>query len=194
MDFQPEILRIREFNPDVLYVLFAGAQTYAFVDQMASAQLNDKMIILGDSEYGAPDFPKKTLGKTDLHFANAVTFKAPITELSLPFFDKFEQKNGIPAAYYAVQTYDAALMMIEGLKRMPEITGDLAKDREALKDALETITPEKPVTTVRGVSYFTPLDTGHMVAAEVAITQFQDGQSVLVWPEGSGTVTPPLKK
>lgn len=193
MDFQPEILRIREFNPDVLYVLFAGAQTYAFVDQIASAQLNDKMIILGDSEYAAPDFPKKTTSKTNLHFASAVTFRAPITEVSLPFFDTFQERYNIPAAYYAVQSYDAALMMIEGLRRMEKITGDLETDRNALRDALETITPEKPVTTVRGVSYFTSLETGHMVAAEVAITQFQDGEAVLVWPEGSGTVVPPLK-
>lgn len=190
MDFQPEILHIREFDPDLLYVLFAGAQTYAFVDQLAASGLNDEMIVLGDSEYGAPDFPQRTGDKTDLHFANAVTFEAPITELTLPFYETYRERFGFSPPYYAVQTYDAMLMMIEGLRRMEKHTGDLAADRAALRDALDTISKDDPVTTTRGEAFFLPVPEGHKVKADVAITQFQDGKSVLVWPKGPGASEP----
>lgn len=190
MDFQPEILRVKSFGPDILYILFAGAQTYAFVDQFAAAGLSDKMIVLGDSEYGAPNFPERTGDKTDLHFANAVTFEADITPLTKPFYGAFRAKHDISPPYYAVQSYDAMLMMLEGLRRMPAITGDLAADRMALRDALDTISAEDPIVTTRGTSYFLPISEGHKVAADVAITQFQDGKSVLVWPEGPGAATP----
>lgn len=190
MDFQPEILRVRDFDPDILYVLFAGAQTYAFVDQFAAAGLNDKMVVMGDSEYGAPNFPERTGAKTDLHFANAVTFEAEITPLTLPFYEAFRDKYDLSAPYYAVQTYDAMLMMFEGLRRMPEYRNDLAVDRAALRDALDTITKDAPIVTTRGTSYFLPVSEGHKVAANIAITQFVDGKAVLVWPEGPGASAP----
>lgn len=190
MDMQPEILNIRSFKPDVLYVLFAGTQTYAFVDQFAAAGLNDKMVVLGDSEYGSPNFPKRTGAKTNLQFANAVTFEAPITSKTLPFYKAYRDKYNMSPAYYAVQTYDAMLMLIEGLHRMPKITGDLAKDRTALRDALDTINKDKPLETTRGNAYFLPVAQGHKVFAQIAITQFQNGKSVLVWPEGPGASKP----
>jgi branched-chain amino acid transport system substrate-binding protein len=190
MDMQPEILHIKSFAPDLLYVLFAGTHTYAFVDQFAAAGLNHKMIVLGDSEYAAPNFPDRTGEKTNLQFANAVTFEAPITPKTLPFYNHYREKYKMSPAYYAVQTYDAMLMMIEGLHRMPKYTGNLTADRTALRDALDTITKDKPVVATRGNAYFLPVSEGHKVFAQIAITQFQNGKSVLVWPEGSGASKP----
>jgi ABC-type branched-subunit amino acid transport system substrate-binding protein len=113
-DFQPETLKLRQFGPDAVYVLLVGAHTYAWADQFAASGLGRNMVIFGDSEYGDPLFLQKTHPKTDLHLANAVTFEAPITPLTLPFFQGYKAKYGAGPPYHSVQTYDGTLMMLEG--------------------------------------------------------------------------------
>jgi hypothetical protein len=52
---------------------------------------------------------------------------------------------------------------------------------------LEKITKDRPVVGARGLLYFSPLEEGRRVPAEVAVVQFQGGQRVLLWPLGPGT-------
>jgi len=188
MDLQPELLKIRSFSPDVLYVLFAGAQTYAFVDQFAASGLGEKIVVFGDSEYSSPTFQQKTGNKSNLHLANSVTYKAPITKLTLPFYEAFKNFHGTYPPYYSVQTYDGMLMMLEGIRRAGKITGNMSKDRKAIRNGLKKISKNNPVLATRGQLSFSSLETGHRVAADVAVIQYQNGNSKLVWPAGSGSV------
>lgn len=195
-DFQPEILKLRQFQPDMVYVLLVGTHVYAWADQAAAAGLGKSMVIFGDSDYADPTFPQKTGAKTDLHLANAVTFEAPITSLTLPFFQDYRQKYNAAPAYYAVQSYDGMLMMFEGIRRAGKLTGKVAEDRAAIKAGLETIVKDKPVTGVRGNLFFAPLAEGRTVPAEVAVVQFQGGKRVLIWPPGpaAGKFVDPRKR
>src|SRR5689334_13287301 len=89
MDLQPELLQIRRFEPQVLWVLLTGPQSYQFVDQFAASGMIKRMIPLGDSIYGSELFRKKNGAKVDYHMANAITERKPFTDLTLPFYDAF---------------------------------------------------------------------------------------------------------
>jgi branched-chain amino acid transport system substrate-binding protein len=183
MDLQPELLQIRRFDPQVLWVLLTGTQSYQFVDQFAASGMVKRMLPLGDSIYGSELFRNKNGAKVDYHMANAITDRKPFTDLTLPFYDAFKAKTGNNPPYYAVQTYDGMLMMIEGLRRMPRITGDVAADRVALRDALVSISDAKPVKGARGMLGFAPLEKGRTVPVRPVIVQYQpDNRTTVIWP------------
>ncbi len=184
MDFQAHLLRIRKEAPDLIYVLLVGANTFAFVDQFAATGLGKKIVVLGDSDYGDPAFPRKTAGKTELHLGNAVTFEAPITNLTVPYFQDYKKKAGQGPPYYAVQQYDGMLMMFEGIRRAGNLTGNLAKDREAIKNGLSKITKDNRVLGVRGRLFFSPVSEGRRVPADIAVVQFKNKKAELIWPRG----------
>ena len=183
MDLQPELLQIRRFDPQVLWVLLTGTQSYQFVDQFAASGMVKRMLPLGDSIYGSELFRNKNGTKVDYHMANAITDRKPLTDLTLPFYDAFKAKTGNNPPYYAVQTYDGMLMMIEGLRRMPRVTGEVAADRTALRDALVSISDAKPVKGARGMLGFAPLEKGRTVAVKPVIVQYQpDNRTTVIWP------------
>jgi len=188
MDLQAELLQVRSYAPEVLYVILAGQQNYAFLDQFTAAGLGNRMVIFGDSVYASQGFRDRTGAKSDNSLANVQTVRAPITPISLPFYDGYKAKYGTFPPYYAVQTYDGALMLIEGIRRAGAVTGDLAADRKAIRDAMATITKDKPTVGARGDLYFSPLSEGHIVPAGLAVVQYQaGGKEAILWPEAAAS-------
>ena len=183
MDLQPDLLQIRRFDPQVLWVLLTGTQSYQFVDQFAASGMIKRMVPLGDSIYGSELFRNKNGAKVDYHMANAITDRKPFTDLTLPFYDAFKAKAGNNPPYYAVQTYDGMLMILEALRRMPRVAGDVAADRTALRDALVSINDARPVKGARGTLAFAPLEKGRTVAVKPVIVQYQpNNQTTVIWP------------
>lgn len=183
MDLQPELLQIRRFAPEVLWVLLTGTQSYQFVDQFAASGMINKTLPFGDSIYGSELFRNKTGAKVDYHLANAITERKPITDITLPFYDAFKAKTGTNPPYYAVQTYDGMIMMLEGLRRMPRISGNVVTDRTALRDALVSVNGAKPVKGARGMLGFAPLEQGRTVPVTPVVVQYQPGnKTTVIWP------------
>lgn len=183
MDLQPELLQIRRFAPEVLWVLLTGTQSYQFVDQFAASGMVKKTLPLGDSIYGSGLFRTKNGVKVDYHLANAITERKPITDITLPFYDAFKAKTGNNPPYYAVQTYDGMMMILDAMRRMPRISGDPVIDRTALRDALVSINSAKPVKGARGMLAFAPLEQGRTVAVKPVVVQYQPGnKTTVVWP------------
>jgi branched-chain amino acid transport system substrate-binding protein len=182
MDLQPELLQIRRFDPQFLFLFVTGVQTYQFVDQFAASGLGKKMLVLGDSIYGSEQFRTKVGDAVDFHMANAITERRPFSELTLPFYDGYKARWGFYPPFYAVQTYDGALMVLEAMRRA-KITGDLGADRTAIRDGLASIDQQHPMTGARGSLSFSSLETGRTVPIRKIITQYQPGnKTVIVWP------------
>ena len=85
--------------------------------------------------------------------------------------------------YYAVQTYDGMLMILEALRRMPRVAGTIAADRTALRDGLVSIGDARPMKGARGMLSFAPLEKGRTVAVKPVIVQYQpDNRTTVIWP------------
>jgi branched-chain amino acid transport system substrate-binding protein len=174
MDLQPELLQIRRFDPQFLFVFVTGVQTYQFVDQFAASGLGKKMLVLGDSIYGSEQFRNKVDGAVDFQMANAITERRPFSDLTLPFYDGYKARWGVYPPFYTVQTYDGALMLLEAMRRA-KLSGDLVADRTAIRDGLASIDEQHPVTGARGSLWFSSLETGRTVPIRKIITQYQPG-------------------
>jgi len=55
------------------------------------------------------------------------------------FIDKYKAKYGYEADDVAALTYDSTYVMLKGLQNAGKLTGDLAKDRVALRDGMKAI-------------------------------------------------------
>lgn len=182
-DFGPYILKIKDFKPDAIYVNLVGTPTYSWARQLAQSGYSG-FVLTGDSEYASSSFVT-TIGKdANLDLVNADTYPAPVTPLSLPFYNDFKASYNVNvAAYYDVQGYDGMLSLFEGMKRSGGLTGDVTHDRQAIENGLKKIDKSHPYQGVRSATeYFGGISSGHKMPTSLVVTQIQDGKTVPVWP------------
>ena len=146
--------------------------------------LQDSKVPSIDTSGRADSIPERIAERSsvDFHMANAITERREFSELTLPFFDGYKARWGFYPPFYAVQTYDGALMLLDAIRRA-KLTDDLVADRTAIRDGLASIDEQHPVTGARGSLWFSSLETGRVVPIRKIITQYQPGnKTVIVWP------------
>ncbi|ANG62869.1 ABC transporter permease [Marinobacterium aestuarii] len=138
-EFQPYITDIAATAPDAVFVFFAGGGAVKFVKDYNALGLSDKIPLLGagflteGTLEAQGDAAEGIL--TTLHYAD---------NLDNPANHKFRQDYassfGKPADIYAVQGYDAGLLIAQA---MNTLGGDIS-DRKALIKAMEESTIDSP--------------------------------------------------
>ena len=183
-DFGPYILKIKQFQPDLIWVSLLGNPVYSFARQLAQSGYTSGYVLDGDGEYGSSKFLAQEGQDANLAMVNAVTFPTSVTPLSMPFYDSYKaQFNISPAAYYAVDEYDGMLAFFEAIRRSGGLNGDLKHDRKAVETGLGKLTPSNPFVGVRSAKeYFLGVDQGHREPVPLVITQIQNGHYAVVWP------------
>nr|WP_245902151.1 ABC transporter substrate-binding protein [Phreatobacter oligotrophus] len=115
VEFQALITRIATLRPDAVFAFFAGGGAVKFVKDYAAAGLNRTIPL-----YGAGFLTDGTLQaqgadangvRTTLHYADNLDNPA-----NRVFLEAFKAKTGQDGDIYAVQGWDAAALLAEGLK------------------------------------------------------------------------------
>ena len=115
VEFQALITRIATLKPDAVFAFFAGGGAVKFVKDYAAAGLNRSIPL-----YGAGFLTDGTLQaqgadaagvRTTLHYADDLGNPA-----NRQFLEAFKAKTGQDGDIYAVQGWDAAALLAEGLK------------------------------------------------------------------------------
>jgi branched-chain amino acid transport system substrate-binding protein len=128
-DFQPFLNKIKRSGAKATYAFYAGAEAVSFVKQYNEFGLSKSVPLVG-SGFLTEGGVLKAQGaaaagvKTALHYATALDNPA-----NAKFAPAYEKAAGRPATVYAMQTYDAALVLDKALA-----DGDSSGD--ALSDAL----------------------------------------------------------
>jgi len=139
VEFQALLTEIAAQKPDAVYAFFAGGGAVKFVKDYAAAGLN-KTIPL----YGPGFLTDGTLEAQGASAQNMLTTLHYADDLNTPKNNAFRKAYAI--AYkaqpdvYAVQGYDAAQLLVAGLKA---VNGDLAK-REQLSAAMRKTVVDSP--------------------------------------------------
>lgn len=139
-DFSAEIAKIRAANPEVVYQFHPGESGIAFLKQYQQAGLGNIPMVLAEPASDAVIV--KALGdqavglKMAVHWAENLdnpANKAMIAAWKAKYPDR-------PLTYYAVQGYQTALIMAEGLKA----TGGDLSDIDALREGIRNAKIESP--------------------------------------------------
>ncbi len=115
VEFQALITRIATLKPDAVFAFFAGGGAVKFVKDYAAAGLNRSIPLYGagfltDGTLQAQGADANGL-RTTLHYADDLDNPA-----NRQFLEAFKAKTGQDGDIYAVQGWDAAALLAEGLK------------------------------------------------------------------------------
>lgn len=143
-EFQPYLAQIANLRPDAVYTFFAGGGGVSFVRNYADAGLNDSIPLLGsgfltDGNLAAQGEAAEGI-LTTLHYAETLD-----TPENQAFVQAFRDAYDYEADTYAVQGYDAGMMLVRALDALDGNIDD--KDAlHAAMSAVEMISPRGPMT------------------------------------------------
>lgn len=139
VEFQSQLTEIAALKPDAVFVFFAGGGAAKFVKDYAAAGLQGRIPLLGSgfltegTLLAQGDAAEGVL--TTLHYADSLD-----TPQNNSFRGEYRQKFGKEADIYAVQGYDAGLLLAQSLDQVKGNT----RDREAWIAAMEQTRIDSP--------------------------------------------------
>jgi branched-chain amino acid transport system substrate-binding protein len=139
VEFQAFITEIGSLKPDAVFVFFAGGGAIKFTKDYAAAGLKDKIPLYGsgfltDGTLEAQGASAQGL-LTTLHYGDGIE-----NPKNKQFRYAYGKKYGIQADVYAVQGYDAALLLGSGLTAVKGSFGD----KKSLYSAMEKVKIDSP--------------------------------------------------
>jgi len=173
-DFTPIFNDARNAGAQALLQVISNEAGYVIVKQWRDQQVPLALAGNNNPSYLIGDFWKDTEGACEYELS-AYT-KAPLTDRSIPFWDKFEQRYGTTPFYTGTGAYDGVHL----LKRAMERAG--TTDADPVVKALEQ-------TDYRGVIGHIRFDDRHEAitgpdAVPVSYGQWRgDKNKVAIWPE-----------
>ncbi|MCC5809565.1 MAG: ABC transporter substrate-binding protein [Ectothiorhodospiraceae bacterium] len=166
VEFQAQLTEIASMQPDAVYVFFAGGGAVQFVRDYAAAGLKDRVPLIG-----AGFITEGTLQAqgeaaegvlSALHYSEALD-----TEENQAFRQAFHDEYGKYPDIYAVQGYDAAKLLIEGVNQAG------TKSRDDLIHAMRNVelsSPRGPITMSRS----------HNPIQNMYLREVQNGENVVI--------------
>ncbi|WP_207061364.1 ABC transporter substrate-binding protein [Motiliproteus sp. SC1-56] len=139
VDFQAYLTEVAALQPDAVFTFYAGGGAVKFVKDYAAAGLNKHIPLYGagfltEGVTAAQGAAAEGV-RTTLHYADSLDLPA-----NHRFREAFQQAYGRPADVYAVQGYDAADLLLQG---MAAVQGDTGARAEMIT-AMESSTIDSP--------------------------------------------------
>ena len=139
VEFQALLTEIASLKPDAVFVFFAGGGAAKFIKDYAAAGLRKTIPLFGsgfltDGVLDAVDNAAEGL-ETTLHYADGLN-----TKRDKAFRAAYAKTHKIEPDVYAVQGYDAGLLLAAGLDA---VKGDITKRKEMIA-AMETARIDSP--------------------------------------------------
>jgi len=139
VEFQANLTEIAALKPDAVYAFFAGAGAVKFVKDYAESGLKAHIPLYGAGFLTDGTLPAQGAAAegvfTTLHYADSLDLA-----INRQFRAAFKQATGREADVYAVQGYDTAELLIQG---MAKVQGD-TKATKALVAAMEATQFDSP--------------------------------------------------
>jgi branched-chain amino acid transport system substrate-binding protein len=180
IDFKPVLIRIKQLNPDILYMVSYIMDASLLMKQAKELKLMPKMFIGGAAGFTLPEFAENS------GVASENVISATLWHQVLPFpgamnyYKKFVAKFNKPTEYHGAEAYSACYVIADVLKRAKSF-----KNTD-IKQALS----ETDMMTVFGPVKFTTWGKmKNQNKAATYVVQWIDGKLELVWPTDHATKT-----
>src|SRR5690606_20096161 len=171
-DFTPIFHAARQAGAQVLLEIISNEAGFINVKQWRDQRVPLALAGNNNPSYLVSSFWNDTEGACEYELSAFV--KAPLTERSLPFWEKFEARYGESPFYTGTGVYDAVYLIKEAAERAGSVNAD------DLVAALEE-------TDYQGVSGRIRFDDRHEPISgpddfPVSYGQWQKGEKVAIWP------------
>jgi len=187
LDFKPIMTKVKGSSPDyVLLVAVATTDAILLTRQAKEMGLTPRAFVGFGGGFGVADFASQLGPAAENVFSSAAWSGNPNEPATRAFYEKFHSKYGIWPHEHEVEGYSAIYILADAFRRA-KLTGDLAADREAVRQALLAT----DMTTVFGKVKFgnwagplgDPYTNQNVYSPEHSVmAQWRKGQLLNVWP------------
>ncbi|MHC1726067.1 MAG: ABC transporter substrate-binding protein [Syntrophobacteraceae bacterium] len=173
-DFKPLLMKVKETNPDLIYMVSYLTDASLLMKQSAELQISPKVFVGGGAGFTLPEFIQN-VGKT-----GNMVFSATLWYQTLPYpgarkyYDKFVKRHRMETEYHGAEGYASAFVIADALNRTKALT------RDGVRDSLS----KTDMTTVFGPVKFVSYDKmTNQNKLPTYLVQWIDGKLELVWPK-----------
>ena len=150
-DFSAQLTKIISANPDVLFVPQYYDEVPLIVKQ--ARELGWKKPIMGSDSWGSAELMKLCGDACKGYYFSTHYAAAGAKGATKEFIDKYNAKYGYVPDDVAALTWDAIRLLFQAVQNTNGLTGNLDKDRDAVKDQLTNI---KDFEGITGKMTFSP--------------------------------------
>lgn len=178
VDFKPLLFKVKNVNPDVLYVISYLMDATLIARQTKEIDLNPRMFAGSAAGYSIPEFLEGAGEAAELIYSSTMWERTVKYPGAKEFDEKYRKKYNITPPYHAAQAYAAAYVVWDVLKRAKELR------REAVREALvmtNVMTIYGPIT-FKSYGQFT-----QQTQLPTLLLQVQKKKFEIVWPEELST-------
>lgn len=177
-EFQAYLTEIAALKPDAVYAFFSGGGALKFIKDYAAAGLQGKIPLYGpgfltDGVLVGAGAAGEGI-KTTLHYAHALD-----NPLNVKFRSAFQEATGRKADVFAVQGYDSASLLAQGLAA---VGGDIGA-KKGLIEAMRSAEIDSPRGRFR-------LSRSHNPIQDVYLRQVRNGEEVVIGIAGKAVEDP----
>jgi branched-chain amino acid transport system substrate-binding protein len=188
LDFKPLMTKVKSTNPDYfLMVAVSTTDAILLTRHAKEIGIRPRAFVGFGGGFGVADFPKQLGPLAENVFSSAAWSGNPNDPEVKAFYDKFQKKFGFLPKEHEVEGYAAIYIIADALKRA-KLTGDLAKDRDAVRQALLGTDMRTVFGKVKFGSYKGPLGDAYTnqntySPEHSVLAQWKDGKLLNVWPK-----------
>jgi len=173
IDFKPLMAKVRNANPDLVYMVSYILDASLLMNQSMELKLNPKLFAGAAAGFTLPEF-RKTAG-----VASEKVVSATLWHQSLPYpgameyFDKFRDRYGRDTEYHGAEAYAAAFVIADALRRAKSHSPSDVKKALEQTDMMTVFGPVKFISYGRKI---------HQNKLDTYVVQWIDGKLEIIWP------------
>lgn len=178
IDFKPILVKVRQLNPDVLYMVSYIMDASLLMKQAKELKLTPKMFIGGAAGFTLPEFSKNAGIASEKVVSATLWHQILRYPEAMPYFNKYVKKFQQDTEYHGAEAYAAAYVIADVLKRAKSYSSADIKEALAATDMMTAFGP------VKFISYGKMKNQNKL---STYVVQWIDGKLELVWPANLAT-------
>jgi branched-chain amino acid transport system substrate-binding protein len=178
IDFKPILVKVRQLNPDILYMVSYIMDASLLMKQAKELKLTPKMFVGGAAGFTLPEFAKNAEIASDKVVSATLWHQVLRYPDAMPYFNKYVKKYKQDTEYHGAEAYAAAYVIADVLKRAKSYSRADIKEALAATDMMTAFGP------VKFISYGKMKNQNKLSAY---VVQWIDGKLELVWPANLAT-------
>ena len=178
IDFKPVLVRVKQLNPDVVYMVSYIMDAALLMKQSKELKLTPKIFIGGAAGFTMPEFQKSAGIASDKVISATLWYQVLKYPGAMDYFNRYVARYKGETEYHGAEAYAAAYVIADALKRAKSFKSD------DIKQALS----ETNVMTVFGPVKFQSYEKfKNQNKLPTYVVQWIDGRLELIWPAGLAT-------
>ena len=178
IDFKPILVKVRQLNPDILYMVSYIMDASLLMKQAKELKLTPKMFIGGAAGFTLPEFAKNAEIASEKVVSATLWHQILRYPEAMPYFNKYVKKFKQDTEYHGAEAYAAAYVIADVLKRAKSYSSAHIKEALAATDMMTAFGP------VKFISYGKMKNQNKL---STYVVQWIDGRLELVWPANLAT-------